>query len=386
MPSFEQIIAEARALRHRLHQHPELGWQEHHTAAAIRNVLSEHGIAWQACTETGTIATIAAEASGEMIALRADIDALPISEQSGKPWRSQIPDAMHACGHDGHSATLIACALWLKAQAAQLPQPVRLIFQPAEEGGHGAKAMIEAGALAGVSRIYGWHNWPAIPFGQAVCPDGAVMAGNGTFNITVHGKGGHASQPEQCADPVLAASAIVLNLQQIVARRLAPQHKVVVSVTGFDAASADTVIPAQAKLNGCIRLADTRQRAQVNTLISEIVQHSAASYGVRAEVVHHERYHATLNQPQVAADMRQALTQTLGKTWQSAQLLPIMASEDFSYYARAIPAAFALIGAGVGTNDPACHSPFYDFNDDLIPLVTRLYCRLAGVAVPSSCA
>ncbi|UJF23774.1 N(2)-acetyl-L-2,4-diaminobutanoate deacetylase DoeB2 [Suttonella sp. R2A3] len=381
MPSFEELITFTQAIRHRLHQQPELGWQEHNTAAYIREVLSEHGIEWQALAETGTIATLAPNAPGEMIALRADIDGLPISEQNNLPWRSQTTDTMHACGHDGHSATLIATAIWLKQHEDQLPQPVRLVFQPAEEGGHGAKAMIEAGALKDVSRIYGWHNWPAIPFGQAVCPDGAVMAGNGTFNITIQGKGGHASQPEQCADPVLAASAIVLNLQQIVARRIAPQHKVVVSVTGFDAPSADTVIPETAKLNGCIRLADTTQRAQINALISEIVAQTALSYGVQAEVIHHNRYQATVNEANTAKHMREAIALELGDSWQSPQLLPIMASEDFSYYGREIPAAFALIGAGIGDNDPACHSPIYDFNDDLIPVVTKLYCRLAGLPI-----
>ena len=265
--SWQQILDAARALRHDLHSRPELTGREMETAAAIRAALSRAGIDWRVCAETGTVAVLAKEAPGRNVALRADMDALPIEEQTLAPWASKNPGCMHACGHDGHIATLMAAGIWLKHQESQLPGPVTVIFQPAEEGGHGARRMIEDGALAGVDVIYAWHNWPAMPFGRAVCPDGPVMAANGTFKITVTGEGGHASQPELCRDPVAAASAIVLALQQIVSRRLPPQAAAVVSVTCFEAPGSETVIPMQAVLTGNIRISEDGLRNRVNDLI-----------------------------------------------------------------------------------------------------------------------
>ncbi|MEQ9316240.1 MAG: amidohydrolase, partial [Henriciella sp.] len=174
---WEQLIVEATGFRHELHQHPELTWQENDTAARIRARLDALGIEWRACAGTGTVAKLAKDAPGRHVGLRADIDALPINEASGRDYSSTHDGCMHACGHDGHSAALMSTAAWLKANEAALPGPVTLLFQPAEEGGHGAKMMIEDGALDGIEAIFGWHNWPAIPFGKAVCPDGAVMAG-----------------------------------------------------------------------------------------------------------------------------------------------------------------------------------------------------------------
>jgi hippurate hydrolase len=370
--------------RRALHTHPELTWQEEETAAAVRAGLESAGLAWRACAGTGTLATLAPGAAGRHIALRADLDALPITEASGRQWSSANPGCMHACGHDGHTATLMAAAFWLKQHEEQLPGPVTLLFQPAEEGGHGAKKMIEDGALKGIDAIYGWHNWPAIPFGQALCPDGAVMAGNGTFEIFLKGQGGHASQPEACRDPVLAASAITLALQQIVARRLAPQHAAVVSLTSIEAPSGPTVIPDTAKMGGSIRLAQSEDREIINALIEEVAVNTAAAYGVTAEVRLQPRYDATVNHASEAALMREALSAELGVDWHATNTpAPIMASEDFSYYLKEIPGAFALIGADDGKgHDIPCHSPRYDFNDSLIPIVTRLYARLAGAPLP----
>lgn len=319
------------------------------------------------------------------MALRGDMDALPLTEASGMPWQSEIPSCMHACGHDGHTATLMAAAWWLKANEACLPGPVTLIFQPAEEGGHGAKRMIEGGALDGVSAIFGWHNWPAIPFGQAICPDGPVMAANGTFRITITGEGGHASQPEICRDPVLAAAAITMALQQIIARRVAPQQAAVVSVTSIDAASADTVIPARAVLGGSIRLSDDSTRDFITGLIAQIAGDTAKAYGVVAATEIFPRYGVTVNHASEAAEFRAALADELGAQWHSVRThVPIMASEDFSYYLREIPGAFALIGSDDGGNGHgfSCHSPHYDFNDALIPRVVRVFARLAGAPVP----
>lgn len=377
-------IQDATQLRRALHCAPELTWQEHATAQTIRTALQTHDIPWRVCADTGTVATLAPSAPGRHIALRGDIDALPIREQTGVDWASRTPGVMHACGHDGHTATLMAVARWLKANESILPGPVSLLFQPAEEGGHGARAMIEEGALDGVEWIFGWHNWPAIPFGQAVCPDGPLMAANAVFEIEITGSGGHASQPELCRDPVLAAAAITLNLQQIVARRLPPQAAAVVSVTSIDAPSGITVTPESARLAGSVRIGDTQTRALIGRLIEDIAESTARSYGVEAKLTFTPRYQATVNHPEPALHYRGALASVLGADWCASELpVPIMASEDFSYYLEAIPGAFALIGAddGAGHHEP-CHSPRYDFNDRLIDPVGRILASLIGVSPP----
>lgn len=387
-PAWKDIMATAQTFRRELHRYPELSWQENRTAESIRRSLSDLNILWRPCANTGTVATLNAGSAGTHIALRGDMDALPITEQSGKDWHSVIDGCMHACGHDGHSATLMATAHWLKQHESSLSGPVSLIFQPAEEGGHGAREMIANGALEGVDEIFGWHNWPAIPFGSIACPDGIIMSGNGTFRLTLTGKGGHASQPELCRDPVLAASAITLNLQQIIARRLPPQRAAVVSVTSIDAPSGATIIPQTAVIGGSIRVPDQATREQINQLITEISKNTAASYGVQCEVEITPRYHATINHAPQAQRLRQCWQADFGNQAITTQLpVPIMASEDFSYYLREIPGAFALVGAGeAGEEAYPCHSPHYDFNDNLIPLVTQLYARLVGATLPESSA
>lgn len=385
---WQNTISQAISFRRELHSEPELSWHETRTAQKIRKALSDLNIHWSPCAGTGTLArlnTSANSTSSPHIALRGDIDALPIQEQTGRNWASRQMGCMHACGHDGHTAVLLATAQYLKSVEHELPGPVTLIFQPAEEGGHGALRMIEAGALQGIDEIFGWHNWPAIPQGKLVCPDSIVMCGNGTFEITVTGQGGHASQPELCRDPVLAGSAMVQALQQVVARRLAPQQAAVLSVTSFNAPSGLTVIPQQAVLGGSIRVPDTATRDAINALIMEVVEHTAHAYGVKAEVNIQPRYNATINHAEQASRVRTAWLDLAGADALDTQIrVPIMASEDFSYYLEEIPGAFALVGAGIaGEQAYPCHSPFYDFNDALIEPVTRLYARLVGAPQPT---
>lgn len=383
---WQTILHQAIQFRHQLHRQPELTWEEENTSSSIRAQLDALDISWRSCARYGTLATLAADAKGPHIALRGDIDALPIHELTDLPYKSEVAGKMHACGHDGHTAALWATAAWLKAHEADLPGPVTLVFQPAEEGGHGARSMIEEGALEGIDRIYGWHNWPAIPYGQAVCPDGPVMSGNGTFEIELKGKGGHASQPEICRDPVLAAAAITLNLQQIVSRRLPPQSASVVSVTSIDAINAPTVIPDRVRIGGSIRLAQPELRDTIDRLITEISDDTARTYGVSAQVTTVKRYEATVNNAQAAEAYRNALGETLGPDWQYKDMhLPIMASEDFSYYLNQIPGAFALIGMSkTDAYQAPCHSPEYAFNDDLIGSVVKVFSRLVGAPLPDN--
>lgn len=381
---WKELIDAAVELRRALHMQPELTWSERRTAEVIRARLGAADIAWRECARYGTVATLAPDAAGRHIALRADIDALPIAEATNLPWSSQVEGQMHACGHDGHTAAAMASVLWLKKHESALPGPVTLLFQPAEEGGHGAREMIEDGALEGVEAIFGWHNWPAIPMGRAVCPDGTVMSANGTFHITVTGRGGHASQPELCRDPVLGAAAIAVALQQIAARRIAPQDATVVSITSIMAPSADTIIPDKTELGGSIRLANDGLRPEISRLITEIAEDTARAYGVEARVEMKTRYGATVNHAEEAELYRAVLAEEFGRDWRSEDTaIPIMASEDFSYYLQEVPGAFALIGADDGKgHDSPCHSPSYDFNDALIPRMARVYTRLAGAPLP----
>lgn len=377
---WSDIVRFATKFRHELHANPENTWQEFNTAAKIRKVLHEHGISYKECAKTGTVAVIGDNDSNKNIALRADIDALPITEDTDLVYKSSVNGCMHACGHDGHSATLLAVAIYLKQMEHELTNKVTLIFQPAEEGGHGAKKMIEEGCLEGIDYIFGWHNWPAIKFGEAACPDGVVMAANGTFHIDLYGVGGHSSQPELCKDPVLAGSAVVNSLQQIVSRRVAPQDSAVVTVTSFEAPSNLTTIPGHARLEGSIRISDTETRDNVGEMIKDITENTAAAYGVTANVELRTRYGATINNPEAAGIMRNAIESVIGKNWRSNISLPIMASEDFSYYLEKIPGAYALIGADDGEgHNIACHNAGYDFNDKLIEPVSKILIQITGL-------
>ncbi|BDH59693.1 N(2)-acetyl-L-2,4-diaminobutanoate deacetylase DoeB2 [Tsukamurella sp. PLM1] len=375
-----ETVARARELRHQLHRRPELGWAEHSTAAVVRAELDAIGIGWRACAGTGTVGLLAEGASGRHVALRADLDAMPITEVTGLPYASRADGVMHACGHDGHTATLLAVARWLQAHESDLPGPVTLLFQPAEEGGHGARGMIDDGAFDGVDVVFGWHNWPGLPLGRALCPDGAVMSANGVFEVELRGRGGHASQPEATRDPVLAAAAVTVALQQIVARRTAPQEAVVVAVTSLHADSAPTVTPERAALGGSVRAADDAARARVFALIEEIAGATASAHGVHAHVRTVPRYGATVNHPGPAAELRERLSTVLGSAWtEPAVRTPVLASEDFSYYLQQVPGAFALLGSG--TCAPL-HSPDYDFDDALLDPAARLLLGLAGAPEP----
>ncbi|WP_231995405.1 N(2)-acetyl-L-2,4-diaminobutanoate deacetylase DoeB2 [Mycobacterium sp. 1274756.6] len=382
-------MAQAQELRRALHRRPEIAWTEHATAATVRDILDTAGIPRRDCAQTGTVGVLAPHAPGRHVALRADLDGLPITEQTGLPYASEHAGLMHACGHDGHTATLIAVARWLKSREGTLPGPVTLLFQPAEEGGHGAARMIDDGCLgpplgnpAGrpVDVVFGWHNWPALPLGRALCPDGPVMAANGTFRVELHGRGGHASQPENTRDPVLAAAAVTVALQQVVARRLAPQQAAVLAVTSLQAESAPTVTPDTAALGGSIRVPDLRVRDRVFEAITQIATDTAAAHGVRADVQTFSRYGATVNHPGPAAEMRAALTGVFGDDWSRHRVVaPVMASEDFSYYLQAVPGAFALVGGGPAEpgEAPPLHNARYDFNDALIDPVARLLIGMA---------
>lgn len=401
---WQAALQQATELRHWFHQNPELTWEERNTAEKIRQCLTEWEIEWRECANFGTVAVIAADSLGKNIALRADMDALPITETAEVDYISQVSGKMHACGHDGHMAALLGTALWLKYHEANLPNKVTLIFQPAEEGGHGALKMIEDGALDGVDEIYGWHNWPVMKMGTAVCPDGPVMSGNASFKIVIDGEGGHASQPEACRDPVIAAAAITLNCQQIISRRLPPQAAAVISVTQMQAGTTPNIIPQTVELGGTIRFSEPRWRTEVSQHLEQVAQDTAKSYGVSATVEIEPFYDATINHPEAAQHFREVLQTQLGDHYDQVNMhLPIMGAEDFSYYLQKVPGAFALIGMSEedsdenGSNEIAlaenskrnaqgtfcapCHSPNYVFNDALLDVVMRSFSKIVGAPV-----
>lgn len=381
---WQELIDKVIISRRELHKIPELCWQEYQTSEYIKKRLDKINVQWRECAKTGVVAVIAQEARGPHLALRADMDGLQLQEIESLPWQSKFPGQMHCCGHDGHMTVLLAVAEWAKHHEKFLSGPVSLIFQPAEEGGHGAREMIRDGCLDGVDKIFGWHNWPSIPFGKAICPDGSVMAANGSFDILLKGRSGHASQPELCHDPVLAAAAVTMGLQQIVSRRLSPQSAGVVSVTSIDARSGETTIPETAHLRGSVRMKESDGIQRVFGLIDSTAGSIARGYGVEAEVKVSPRYPAVINDADQATHFRAFLQEIFGADWRhEATPVPIMASEDFSYYLEKIPGAFVLVGAGDGNiHSRPCHNTGYDFNDDLVEPMVRLMLRLAGLPDP----
>ncbi|MFT5728712.1 MAG: amidohydrolase [Desulforhopalus sp.] len=381
---WNEIIAAGVLNRLELHKIPEPCWKETNTFTYLTQVLEESHIQWRPCSKTGLVAYFAQDAVGVHVALRADMDGLLMDEANDFHYKSIQNGCMHACGHDGHMAVMLAMAQWLKIHEEKLPGPVTLLFQPAEEGGYGAREMIAGGALDGVDKIFGWHNWPAIAFGKAVCLPGVVMAANASFNITVNGRGGHASQPEICNDPVLGAAAITLGLQQIVSRKLAPQQAAVVSVTSIDARSGETVIPDRAELKGSVRMASTKGIERIGELIHETACSIAEGYGVEATVDFSGRYPAVVNSAKEAIEFGDCLAQVLGEDYRCEETaIPLMASEDFSYYLEKVPGAFALIGAGDGGRfSIPCHNTAYDFNDKLIEPMVRAMSLAVGAPLP----
>jgi amidohydrolase len=377
--ALDSIVAHATALRRELHQQPELTWEEHATAARVRAELDRLGLPWRACAGTGTIVDLG-PAAGARTAFRADLDALPLTECSGVAWSSRRPGAMHACGHDGHTASLLAAAAWFKAHEASLPRPLRLLWQPAEEGGHGAKRMCDEGALDGVAEIYGYHNWPPIPLGRAACPAGPLMAANGEWTAVIRGRGGHVAEPHRCIDPVLAGAHFVTSVQQVVTKACAPQEAAVVGVTCFHGGTADNIIPDQVELVGTVRAATTALRERLVGRVEACLQAACAPSGAGAEFRWEPCYPATVNHPAPAGRAQAALARVLGGDWAWDGPLPLMAAEDFSYYQERIPGAYLLLGSGRPSGDtPGCHSPRFDFEDRLIATAVRLWSDLAGL-------
>ncbi len=387
MTSLSAIVERAVEIRRDLHRHPELGFAEERTAAVVRRELDRLGIAWRACAGTGTVGVIGVGRPGKRIAFRADLDALPMAEETGLPWASVHPNTMHACGHDGHTASLIAAAEYLKSRERELPGTITLLFQPAEERGAGAQKMVDGGALDAVDEVYGYHNWPTIPLGRAGCIPGALMAANGEFDLVIAGRGGHASMPHETIDPLVAAANVVVALQQVVSRQINPIDPAVISVTAIQGGSAYNVIPDSVKLMGTVRAVSTALRDELGQRAGKLATAVAEASGCRATFAYRPLYPATVNHPACAAIAAAALERVLGPGSVQTTNLPIMGAEDFAFYLQARPGCYLLLGSAVpGRAIEPCHSPRFDYNEALIPQVVRLWADIAGVPMAQEAA
>lgn len=372
-------------IRQDIHAHPELCFQEHRTADVIAAKLDEWGIPYvRGLATTGIVATIQAGTSKRAIALRADMDALPLQELNSFAHRSQFAGKMHACGHDGHVAMLLAAAQHL-SQHGGFDGIVHCIFQPAEEGGGGAREMIAEGLFERfpVEAVFGMHNWPGLASGSFALSTGPVMASSNEFFIQVQGKGCHAAMPNLGVDTVLVACHIVTALQSIVTRNVKPIDPAVLSVTKIQAGETTNVVPEVCELEGTVRTFSTETLDLIEERMHSIVQQVAGAFNAQAQMRFQRNYPPTINHPQETAFAREVLQDLVGAEHLLAQE-PTMGAEDFAFMLQAKPGCYCFIGNGAGDHrmpghgEGPCtlHNPNYDFNDDITPLGASYWVRL----------
>jgi hippurate hydrolase len=381
MADFADEIA---AWRRDFHQHPELLFDVHRTAGLVAERLRAFGCdaVETGIGRTGVVGVIRGRtnASGRVIGLRADMDALPIAEATDLPYRSTVPGRMHACGHDGHTAMLLGAARYL-AETRNFDGAAVVIFQPAEEGGGGGDAMVKDGLMErfGVQEVYGMHNMPGIPVGRFAIRPGPMMAAADRFTITIEGRGGHAARAYDCIDPVLVGSHVVSALQSIVARSVDPLEAAVVSVTIFRAGDAHNVIPQTATLGGTVRTLAEPVRDLCEARVKAIAETVASAFGATACIEYSRGYPVTRNTPEQTAFMARVAAEVAGGGAVDADIAPVMGAEDFSYMLEQRPGAYILLGNG----DTACvHHPAYDFNDAAIPFGVSLWARIVEAGMP----
>ncbi len=369
MQALQARAGEFITLRRDIHRHPELAFAEHRTAALVADKLEGWGYAVErGIGGTGVVGTLVRGVGAKRLGLRADMDALPILEASGTEWSSVNPGVMHACGHDGHTAMLLAAARHL-AEHGAFDGTLHLIFQPAEEGGGGALRMMADGLFERFpcDAVFAMHNMPGVAQGHFVLREGAAMASSDYATITLHGIGGHGAMPHLAADPIVAAASIVMALQTIVARNIDPLHAAVVTVGALHAGQANNVIPATATLELSLRALDRGVRATLEQRIKALVAAQAESYGVTARIDWKPGYAVLVNTPTETAFARDVATELVGAEQVTVQGPPLTASEDFAFMLERVPGSYVLIGNGTGSGqgEGGCmvHNPAYDFND-----------------------
>ncbi|MCG7504424.1 M20 aminoacylase family protein [Mesorhizobium retamae] len=377
-----ELQEEVAGWRRHIHQNPELNFDVFETAAFVTEKLKAFG-----CDEvvtgigkTGVVGIIrGSKGNGSTVGLRADMDALPITEITGKPYASQTPGKMHACGHDGHTAMLLGAAKYL-AETRNFAGSVAVIFQPAEEGGGGGNEMVKDGMMDrfGIHKVFGMHNMPGLPVGQFAIRPGPIMAATAEFTITVKGRGGHAAMPHGTIDPIVIASQLVGALQTIASRNTDPVESVVVSVTKFHAGDAYNVIPETAEIAGTVRSLKKEVARKAEERIRQLCAGLAAAHDTTIEVDYDANYPVTFNHPEETVFSGDIAAEVAGDAQVQRTIQPVMGGEDFSYMLEARPGAFIFIGNG---DTAGLHHPAYDFNDEVIPHGVSYWVKLAEKAL-----
>ena len=386
MPIINRIAdlhAEITAWRRDIHAHPELQYDVHRTAASVADKLKSFG-----CDEvatgigrTGVVGVIRGGkgAGSRVIGLRADMDALPIEEANDVPYKSTVPGKMHACGHDGHTAMLLGAARYL-AETRNFDGTAVVIFQPAEEGGAGGKAMVQDGLMDRfrIEEVYGMHNYPGLPVGEFALRPGPLLASADRLTIEIEGRGGHAARPHFSIDTILVGAQIVNQIQSIVARNVDPLHAAVISICVFQAGTTDNVIPQTALLRGTARSLTPEVRDLLEGRLHEVVEGTARLYGATAKLTYKRDYPVTRNHERQAAFAADIAAQVVGSERVDHDVAPVMGAEDFSFMLEARPGAFIFVGNG---DSAGLHHPAYDFNDEVIPIGTSYWVKLVETAL-----
>ena len=373
---------EIKEWRRDFHAHPELRYDVHRTAGSVAEKLKSFG-----CDEvvpgigrTGVVGVIRGRTAGsKVVGLRADMDALPLEEETGLPYKSTVPGKMHACGHDGHTAMLLGAAKYL-AETRNFAGTAVVIFQPAEEGGAGALAMVKDGLISrfGIQEVYGMHNYPGLPVGQFAIRPGAIMAAADHLAIEIEGKGGHAARPHLSIDTILVGAQMINQLQSIVARNVDPLEAAVISVCMFQAGHTDNVIPQHAVLRGTARSLTPEVRELLHKRIGEVVEGTARMYGASAKITYTNGYPVVVNHERQTAFAADVAREIAGKDKVDIDVPPVMGAEDFAFMLQERPGAFIFVGNG---DSAGLHHPAYDFNDEAIPVGTSYWVRLAESAL-----
>ena len=377
----KDIVPEMTEWRRQIHEKPEIAYQEKVTSKFIANKLKDFGIeVIEEFGKTGVVGIIQGkENKGQekSIAIRADMDALPMIEKTNLPYSSKNEGAMHACGHDGHSTMLLGAAKYL-SETKNFYGKVYCVFQPAEEGGNaGAKAMINDGLFKKfkIDSVWGAHNWPGVPVGEAVIHEGFAMAGGDIIVIEVKGKGGHAAQPQHANDPMVASGLTITALQSLISRQLDPFKSAVLSITKIEGGSAFNVIPDTVTIGGTLRSTDQKNRNEMLDKIKKVASNTCAISNCELNIEIRPGYPPTINNKECAKLASKIFKKTFGDNSINLKETPTMGSEDFSYMLEEKPGAYIWLGAGASSEK--LHSPFYDFNDELLPIGAQYWTDLA---------
>jgi hippurate hydrolase len=382
---FAELLPEITAWRRDFHEHPELLFDVHRTASKVAELLRSFGCdeVVEGIGRTGVVGVIKGktDSAGRVIGLRADMDALPITEQTGVDYASKTPGKMHACGHDGHTAMLLGAARYL-AETRNFDGTAVVIFQPAEEGGGGGREMVADGMMDrwGIQEVYGMHNMPGIPVGEFAIRPGAIMAAADQFEVVITGKGGHAAKPHECIDTTVVAAHVIVALQTIASRNVDPMKQVVVSVCTVETDStAHNVIPQVVKMKGTVRTMDPAVQDFVERRISEVVTGLALSLGATAAVNYQRGYPVTINAEDQTRHAIAVAQEVSGRV--DANTAPLMGAEDFSFMLNARPGAYIFLGNG---DTAMVHHPAYNFDDNAIPFGSSWYAGMVESRMPAA--